>query len=112
MSRFYLINYNRLILKDTNCLIDFLFDDNPMLRKIAHDIILNDDRLLDNNLDPLILKEIIDVIELEDVWYLASLSKEYNVSKIAYRKIMDEINQFEVLENRRLIKLLNGKMPS
>lgn len=112
MNKFYLINYNRLIEKDTNYLLSIFFDNNQTMKLIAWDILLNDDRLLDNEIDEEILKEIVKEIKIEDVWYLASLDKRYKITKIAYNRIMEIIDETEVLENRKLIKMLNKKMPS
>ena len=112
MNKFYLINYNRLIEKDTNYLLSILFDNNQTMKLIAWDILLNDDRLLDNEIDEEILKEIVKEIKIEDVWYLASLDKKYKITKIAYNQLMEIIDETEVLENRKLIKMLNKKMPS
>lgn len=112
MNKFYLINYNRLIEKDTNYLLSIFFDNNQTMKLIAWDILLNDDRLLDNEIDEEILKEIVKDIKIEDVWYLASLDKRYKITKIAYNRIMEIIDENEVLENRKLIKMLNKKMPS
>ncbi len=112
VNKFYLINYNRLLNQDTNSLIKIYFGNNHSLKEIALDILLNDDRLLDNSLNEEVLKEIIESIEIELVWSLASLPKEYLIANLAYNKVMEIIDEYEVLERRNVIKMLNKRMPS
>ena len=112
MNRIELVNYNRLIEKDTDYVLGVLFSNNETLRKIAWYVLKYDFRLLDNTINPLILEEVVEIIELDDIWYLASLDKKYNIAKIAYNRVMKIIDDMEALENRNLIKILNSKMPS
>ena len=111
MNLFYLANYNRLINEDTNYLLNIFFNGNQSLRGIAWDVILYNNRLLDNSIDSLIMEKIVKSVNLESVWRLASLNKKYKIGKIAFNYLMEIIDETQVLENRRLIKMLNGNMP-
>ena len=111
MNLFYLANYNRLSKEDTNYLLNIFFNGNQSLQRIAWDVILYDNRLLDNSIDSLIMEKVVRMIDLESLWRLAGLNKKYKISRIAFNYLMEIIDETQVLENRRLIKVLNGKMP-
>lgn len=106
MNRFYFINYNNLFFKDTNSLIEIFLDLKNPLRIIAKDILVNDNRLFDNSLEEALINKIIDKLYLEDLWYLASFNRKYLISKLCFNKIMIILDEYDVIERRRLIKVL------
>ena len=49
---------------------------------------------------------LIDELYLEDLWYLASFNRKYLISKLSFNKIMSILDEYDVIERRRLIKVL------
>ena len=106
MNKFYLVNYNKMFTKDTNFLIKTYLYGNETLKKIAYDVLLNEERLLDNDIDIVLINDFLEKIEIDDLWTFASLSKEYIVSQIAFEKIMCLLDKYDKTHTLSLIKII------
>lgn len=105
MNKFYLINYNRLFFQDTVSLINIYFNDS-ILKNIAHDIIIDDNRLLDNSLDYDLLERLVDSFQIEDIWHLAGGSQEFLITQLALKKLMTVLEEYDAINRRYLIKVI------
>jgi len=105
MNRFYLINYNRLFNLDTSSLINIYFNDS-VLSNIAHDILLDDNRLLDNSIDVVVLTNLIESFQLEDIWHLAGGDKSFHITRLAYDKLLNVLEEYDAVNRRYLIKII------
>lgn len=104
MNLFYLVNYNRFIVRDTSYLFDVYFNGQNILKKIAFDVLINDNRLLDNRIDVDILENFIKSVDIEVVWQLASLDHQYYIAQIAYDYLMEIIDNSIFNNNRQYVK--------
>lgn len=106
MNKFYLVNYNRMFTENTISLIETYLYGLEELQSIAHDVLINDYRLFDNTIDSDLLVKVLDKIEIEDLWYFASFSRHFKISQLAFQKLMQVLDEYDILHRRSLIKLI------
>mgnify|MGYP003564479531 CR=1 FL=1 len=92
-SKAYLINYNRMIIMDTNKLLEIaLISNNNFLEKIAIRVLLDDNRLLTiDNFE--IINLVIKKLAIEDLWDLSKLEIDSLIVKLAKEKIFSIIDE-------------------
>lgn len=92
-SKAYLINYNRMIIMDTNKLLEIaLISNNNFLEKIAIRVLLDDNRLLTiDNFE--IINLVIKKLAIEDLWDLSKLKIDSLIVKLAKEKIFSIIDE-------------------
>lgn len=92
-SKAYLINYNRMLIMDTNKLLEIaLISNNSFLEKIAIRVLLDDNRLLTMD-DFGIINLITNKLAIEDLWDLSKLECDSLIVKLAREKILTIIDE-------------------
>ena len=105
-NKAYFINYNRMLIMDTNTLLDIaLISNNSFLERIAIRVLLDDNRLLtidDFGITNLIIKK----LSIEDLWDLSKLECDSLIVKLAKEKIFSIIDETFYQKGRvlRLVK--------
>lgn len=92
-SKAYFINYNRMLVMDTNKLLEIaLISNNNFLEKIAVRVLLDDKRLLtSDNFE--IISLIIKKLTIEDLWDLSKLECDCLIVNLAKEKIFSIIDE-------------------
>ena len=87
-SKAYLVTYDRLFSMTTGKLLEIaLISNNKFLGDIAIRILIDDNRLL--NIDkPISLNLLIDKLQIEDLWTLATLENNSLAITLAKEKLM------------------------
>ena len=92
-SKAYFVNYNRMLVMDTNRLLEIaLISNNNFLEKIAIRVLLDDNRLLTiDNFE--VISLFIKKLAIEDLWDLSKLELDSLIVKIAKEKLFSIIDE-------------------